>query len=453
MDRNRRAPFLVALGLLTAVSGACWCAEEASPAPTLLLPEALRQAMESNPSIVRLRLEGAKMAEMLAAARTHRLPVFQVDVSASQQLREVDFLFRRGLFGAFPGIGPVPPADTRIVTPKIPTALVFAQIAQPLTQQFVIGLNLRQIELQMQANEQKLRAEQQRVVSDVKKAYYGVLLTQNGLAATRQGLDLYRELDRVTKEYVVQKVALQSDRLEVETRQAKTEYDGLVLEDQLATQKQQLNLLLGRAIDTAFSVEPVEQVGSEQLELADLRGRALEQRPEIREAQIRIQQAELDRRIKRADRIPELSMALTYFSPLGFNELLPTHVTNAGLLFKWEVYDWGRRRRELAAKSLTIEQARTGVEEARSLVLIDVEAKYRKLLQTRQLLRIAQLTRERAGEILRVASNKYQQQFSLLKDVLQAQTELEQARFQQEQALLSFWTAQAELQKALGEEK
>jgi outer membrane protein TolC len=37
--------------------------------------------------------------------------------------------------------------------------------------------------------------------------------------------------------------------------------------------------------------------------------------------------------------------------------------------------------------------------------------------------------------------------------VLQAQTELEQARFQQEQALLSYWTAQAELEKAVGEEK
>ena len=41
----------------------------------------------------------------------------------------------------------------------------------------------------------------------------------------------------------------------------------------------------------------------------------------------------------------------------------------------------------------------------------------------------------------------------LLKDVLQAETELEQSRFQHEQALLSFWTAQADLEKALGEEK
>jgi outer membrane protein len=440
------------LMILTSVAGACF-GEQDSSAPVLSLSDALSKALEANPSVVRLRLEGAKLAETLAAARTHRLPVLQMNVLASEQLREVDFLFRRGLFGAFPGLGPIPSVDTRVVTPRVPTALVFAQVAQPLTQQFVIGLNLRQIELQIQANEQKLRGERLRVIADVKKAYYAILLTQNGLAATRKGLDLYRELDRVTREYVVQKVALQSDRLEVETRQAKAEYDALVLEDQLATQKQQLNLLLGRTIDVGFSVSPVDQIGSEQLELADLRRRALEQRPEIREALLRVQQAELDRRIKKADRIPELSLALTYFSPLGFNELLPTHVTSLGLLFKWDVYDWGRRKRELAAKGLTLEQARSGLEEARSQVQIDVAAKYRKLQETRQLLRIAKLGSERAGENLRVASNKYQQEYSLLKDVLQAQTELEQARSQQEQALLAFWGAKAELEKALGEEK
>jgi len=437
--------------LATVLVGPLW-AEQAS-APRLYLPDALQQAVENNPSVVRLRLESAKLAHTLASVKTRRLPSFDVNVLAAQQLRDVDFLFRRGLFGTFPGIGPVPPVDTEVVTGKVPTALISGRVVQPLSQQHVIGLNLRQIELQMQAAEQKLKAERHKVAADVKKAYYGVLLTQNGLTATRKGIELYRELHRITKEYVVQKIALQSDRLDVETRQAKTEYEALVLEDQLTTQKQQLNLLLGRAVDTTFSVIPVEEIGSEEADLTELRRRALEQRPEIREALIRTQQAELDRRIKRAERIPEVGLALSYFSPVNFDEMLPTNILSVGILFKWDVYDWGRRKRELAEKSLTIEQAKTGIEEARSMVLIDVEAKYRKLLQARQLLRIAQLGRERASENVRVTSNKYQQEFSLLKDVLQAQTELEQARFQQEQALFALWTAQAELEKALGEEK
>jgi len=422
-------------------------------APEMPLSEALRQASEANPAIVRIRLEGAKLAEKMAGARTRRLPFFEVSVLAAQQLRDIDFLFSRGLFGQYPGIGPVPAVDTHVVTGQSPTALVVAQVVQPLTQQHAIGLNLDQLQLQRQINEQKLRAEHQRVIADVKKAYFAVLLTQSGLDATRQGIELYRELDRITQEYFVQKVALKSDRLDVETRLAKTEYDALVLEDQLATQKQQLNLLLGRAVDTQFSVSAADDPGLPGVELTQLRERALEQRPEIREAVLKGKQAELDRRIKRSEAIPEVSLALTYFSPLNFNEMLPTHITSVGILFKWEVFDWGRRGRELAEKSLTIEQAQSGLEEARSLVAIDVEARYRKLQQTRQLLKIAQLGQERSAENVRVVSNKYQQQSSLLKEVLQAQTELERSRFEREQALLSFWMAQADLEKAVGEDQ
>ncbi len=445
-------PALVILWLLTAASGGYLHGQET--APELRLSEALRQAAEGNPSIVRIRLEGAKLSERLAGAKTRRLPLFEVSVLGSQQLRGIDFLFRQGLFGLYPGIGPVPAVDTRVTSGQRPTALIYAQVAQPLTQQHLIGLNLAQLDLQRQINEQKLRAERQKVLSDVKKAYYAILLTQSGLGATRQGIELYRELDRVTREYVAQKVALRSDGLEVETRLAKAEYDALLLEDQLATQKQQLNMLMGRAINTPFSVTLSEQaVGVPEIELASLRERALEERPEIREAHLKAKQAELDRRAKKAEYIPEVSLALSYFSPLNFSEMLPTHITSLGILFKWEVFDWGRRARELAEKRLTIEQAQSGLEEARSLVAIDVEAKYRKVQQTRQLVRIAQLVQEQSGENVRVASNKYREQSSLLKDVLQAQTELERSRFEREQALLSFWIAQADLEKAVGEDK
>lgn len=441
---------LLTFGLLLAFLLPVLYAED--EAPILQLRHALELAADNNPSIVRLSLESAKLRERLAGVKTRRLPHFDVTIHGAQQLREVDFLFRQGVFGAFPQIGPVPPVDTKLTTGKQPTALVLAQVAQPLTQQHAIGLNLQQLELQVQINEERLRAERQKVLSEVKKAYYSILLTQNGLATTRQAIELYRELDRVTNEYVMRQVALKGDHLEVETRLARTEYEALLLEDQLAVQQQQFNLLLGRTVDTPFAVSPATEARLSQMELASLRQRALDQRPEIREAHLRMEQAELDRRVKRAEYIPDLSLTLSYFSPLNFSEMLPTHVTSVGVLFKWEVFDWGRRRRELAERALTVQQAQSGLQEAHSSVLVDVEAKYRKIQQARQLVRIAELDRERLVENVRVMTNRYEQQFSLFKDVLQAQTELEKSNFEYEQALLSLWVAQADLERALGEE-
>ena len=65
-----------------------------------------------------------------------------------------------------------------------------------------------------------------------------------------------RELDRVTGDYVAHQVALKSDSLEVKTRLAKAEYEALNLQNQLATQKEQLNNLLGRDVPLAVVTRP-----------------------------------------------------------------------------------------------------------------------------------------------------------------------------------------------------
>ena len=74
-------------------------------------------------------------------------------------------------------------------------------------------------------------------------------------------------------------------------------------------------------------------------------------------------------------------------------------------------------------------------------------------LERRQLFAVTQMDREAAVENARVLTNRYKAQMSLLKDVLQAQSELEQATNQGRQALLSFWTAKADFETAIGEDK
>ena len=126
---------------------------------------------------------------------------------------------------------------------------------------------------------------------------------------------------------------------------------------------------------------------------------------------------------------------------------------SAGLAFTWEVFDWGKKRRELDDKVKTVEQAKASLAEAESLVLIDVNSKHRKLQQARLQLRIAQLTQETARENMRVTRNKYQVQAALLSDVLQVQATLADGDQQYQQAVLSFWTAKADFDKAIGEDK
>ena len=83
--------------------------------------------------------------------------------------------------------------------------------------------------------------------------------TESALDSVRQALAFYRELDRVTGDYVIQQVALKADDLEVKTRLAKTETEELTVSNQLSTLKERLNQLIGRDITTDFKVTPVPE--------------------------------------------------------------------------------------------------------------------------------------------------------------------------------------------------
>ena len=48
-------------------------------------------------------------------------------------------------------------------------------------------------------------------------------------------------------------------------------------------------------------------------------------------------------------------------------------------------------------------------------------------------------------------TNQYKEKAALLKDVLQAESELAEANTQFQDAILSAWTAQAQLDKAMGQ--
>ena len=79
---------------------------------------------------------------------------------------------------------------------------------------------------------EQLRGQEQSVVNNVKRTYYAIVQSESALQSIRQALAFYRELERVTGDYVAQQVALKADDLEVKTRVAKTETEELTVGNQ-----------------------------------------------------------------------------------------------------------------------------------------------------------------------------------------------------------------------------
>ncbi len=430
-------------------------AQQGSPdgndAPLLKLDDAVALALTNNRLVKNSSLEAEKYDFRVNTMRSRRLPHFQFSVLGGQLLRPFDFTFPAGSFGTYPSTGPIPSTDAKVKTPSQFVTYTTAGLDEPLTQQYKIHLGIRATELGRDIAREDVRAERQKIANEVRTAYFQLVATQSAVDAVAESVKTLQEAQQLTARYRVEKTVLQGDLLDVNARLAKARYELSTAEDELTTQREQLNQLLGREITTAFRVDPMIEDDPADLTLQAARFQASQNRPEIREAKLKEKQADYDRRLAKAEYIPDLSLSVQY---LGTNnvQVLPSNVSVAGFLLTWEPFDWGRRHNAVAEKSKAVQQARNGIQETESQIAVEVGMKYRKWKDAALLLKATRIGHEAAAEQLRVTANEYKQQAALLKDVLQTQAQSSQTNSQYQQALSSYWSAFAELRKAMGEE-
>lgn len=417
----------------------------------LSLDAAVRAAIEHNRQMQTARLQIQKAEADLAVAKTRRLPIFESELKASQLVTPVSFAFPQGAFGDFPATGPIPATDTTISVPRQPAYYVSSQVSQPLTQLVQIGLNIANAETTRDLERERAREQQLTLVNTVKRVYFAILQTESALSAGRENVALYREIERTVQDRLVQRVALRSDAMDVQFQLAKEELAQIERANTLASYKEQLNQLLGRDVRTPFAIDAVAAISAFDVDLEAAQRQALASRPDVREAQLTLRQAEISRRLTKADRLPDVSVALGYTS--NFNvDVLPRNMATVGVQVTWEPFDWGRKGRELAAKTYTVQQAQHSVRDAEDRAVLEINSRFRALGEKRALLRVAEMAQGAARERLRVKTNQYQVQAALLNDVLQVRADVAGADDQYQQALLAFWTAKADFEQALGEE-
>ena len=418
--------------------------------PILTLDQAIQIAITSNRSLKVSSLGIEKSKWELASTKTHRLPSFTTAMFASGNLTSPTFTFKKGIFGPSGG-GVLPTEDVHIPLSNGITGYALAQVAQPLTQLWKIHLGVKESELGVDYSNEQYRSKRQSVVSDVKQAYYAVLQTESSLDSAAATVKQYEETDRISLQYVAQEVVLKSESLDVKAKLAQSRYQVVVLQNNLQTQKENLNDLLARDLDTEFRTEQVPPISVTETDLKLAQQKALAQRPEIRQAAINVQKADYDRKIAKAAYLPDISAAFHYFTPVN-TEILPQNIASAGVDMTWEPFEWGRRKDEVKEKGVILDQTQLQLKQVQSQVLLDVNKNFRKLSQSRAGLEVAEAARDAARQKLREVNDKFSQQAVLLRDVLQQQSAVASADHDYEEALLSFWSAKADFEKAVGEE-
>jgi outer membrane protein TolC len=422
--------------------------ERAKP---LTLQEAVLLARSHNRELKEAGLEIHKQKEAFSEAKTQLYPRFDTYFLASELLTPLDFTIRSGTFGTFPATGPIPAKDSKIHTPARPVAIASITATQPVTQLFRINLSIKQQKLTAELSQQSYFEREQELVNEVRRGYYAILQSQSELKSQRALLAYLEELQRLTSRRLQQETVLKADGLRITAQRTTALYQLTVIEDALADRKEALNHLLGRDLQTEFTVEMVPASLPEESSVQEARKSAVEMRPEIKAETIKKEQAALETKIEKTRYIPDISIQANYLTAPNIS-FLPQNVGAVGVLLTWQPWDWGQKRHNIAQKVDAEKQAQLSIDNVKDQVLQEVDSTFRRLREAREMLTAAQAARDAEAETLRNEMDAYSHQTIVLSDLLQQQSSVASAEDQYRQGLLAFWKARADFQRALGEE-
>ncbi|MDR3617585.1 MAG: TolC family protein [Candidatus Obscuribacterales bacterium] len=396
--------------------------------PTMTLKGAVEEAAVSNKDIKKAQSEVSRFKWDYVASQAGRLP----------NLRVISYLAQQTV--------------TNTLVPRQADAFVFASFLVPITQQYRLGLEARAIKLGREIAAYKLEQEVDDTKAKVKASYYKLVLDQSQLSSIGVSIKYLTELEITVSNRVKEGNALKVDAMQVAAKLAKSRLDETKARNTFQIDREKFNHLLGRNLQSNISLEAIPQPDDLELNVHESEQRALSNRPEIRAADARMKQLHLEKKIRLAEYIPNVSIGAVYISLPGFNnQVVPKNIFAPGIFINYNAFDWGRKAFLAKAQAKSEQAASLNLDSIKEEVLIDLHSQINKLTEARESVKTTEFARNVALEELRVSMNRYKFTSEKLAEVLAAQALLADASNNYHQSLLSFWEAKAEFDRAVGE--
>jgi len=420
--------------------------------PELTLEQAIEVAVANNSSLKTASLETLRAAEDLAANRTKRFANTEITALGAQLVTKPSVTYPAGSLGVYSATGPIPATNQKVVIPRKPVGIVNVLVAQPLSTQYQLHLQLKALALGLEGTRQDQEKTRLEVVDQVRRAYYTVVEAQSALDSLQASFPCYRESRRLALVNRGKETILESNLLNADAQLLKIQNAISDASAGVASASEKLNDLMGRDVHTQFRVAAIGDADKDLARPETMEASALRNRPDVKKAKFQVQQANYDARAKKAEYIPEVNLAFSYYTTANFENLFPSNVGTVGLSLKWEPWDWGRRRKEYEEKRVKESQAKVGVDATERGVLMEVRNACRQLENTRRQLNLSDANKHAARQKLKELQEQVKREAALSRDLFQAQSDLASADSQKQQALTAFWKARADLKKAIGEE-
>jgi outer membrane protein len=326
-------------------------------------------------------------------------------------------------------------------------------VSQPL---FTGGANLANYYLaRIGVDLSKVTVETTRLdlVLQARVGYFNILRTQKLLIVAEQQVKQFEAQLAVTNAFFEVGIVPKNDVLQAEVQLANARQGLVSAANDVATAKASFNTLLRKEIDTPLEVVDILGYQPFPTGFEDSLEEALRQRPEIKAAQLTIDQAKEAVKIARSGFFPIISLAGNYSrtseDPTTYGDIRTERWTVQALA-TFTLWDWGNTAFKVGENKVKVTQAEDSKTQLVEVIVLEVKNDYLNMQVAEKNISVAEKAIEQAEENLRMNEERYKYQVATQTDVLNAVTLLTQARTNYYSALSGFNIAKAQLERSMG---
>ena len=326
-------------------------------------------------------------------------------------------------------------------------------VNQPI---FTGGLNLanyRSAKLGVDLSKASVETARRDLVLQVRVGYFAILRAEKYLNVAEQQVKQFEAQHEVTKAFFDAEKVSMNDVLQAEVSLADAKQSMAKAANDVATAKASFNILLRREITTPFEVVDILAYKAFPLSYEQSLEEALRQRPEIKAAQINIDQAKENVRVARSGFFPTISLAGNYSRSSDSWTLrrdIQVEIWGIQASATFTLWNWGNTAFKVGESKVKVTQAEDSKNQLIDSITLEVREAYLNMLLAEKNIRTAETAIEQAEENLRMFEERYKYQVATQTDVIIAVTFLTQARTNYYSALSDFNIAQAQLERAIG---
>jgi multidrug efflux pump subunit AcrB/outer membrane protein TolC len=432
------------------VLGLLLCGVAQGQTRRITLEEAVQLATKQNSTVKLAHLKTKEMDARVTQARANYFPVLANDTNAVH-LGEMDRLvIRAGVLGTYPADGPIPGKDVAIKRGNQDFVLSQTTAAQPMTQFFKIHAGVNAARADAGAARADARQAENEVALKMKELYFNLLSAEQRRRAAQLRIAAGEERLTEAQNGVEAGAVLKLKALEGKAQIAEARHALGSLEDAISDMKVEFNDLAGLPLDTEVELV-APKAESADVTAGDLVNEALAHNPEVTAAREMLAKARAGLSAAHAEYIPEVGAYAQYVYQSGV-PLLSENNGAVGLKMNWTLAEFGKRNGQVHERQAQVAEAEENLRHAESRVQVEIEKQVRKVRRTETSLEAARESVEARAEMRRITANQVEAKTVTASELKQADAELAEAEAELFQAEMERGTAQAELERTLGQE-